>query len=634
MQRPMADSATQQTPETHEFQAEVQQLLHLMIHSLYSNKEIFLRELISNASDAADKLRFEAVQNDSLLADDAELKVEIDVDADQRQLTIRDNGIGMSREELIDNLGTIARSGTRKYLEALSGDAARDSNLIGQFGVGFYSAFIVAESVTVRSRKAGSDEAWAWTSEGAGSYTLEPVDKAARGTEVVLTLREDEDEFLQRPRLSHIVKTYSDHISLPIRLQQDGEGEDAGGYETVNKGTALWARPKGEISEEEYNELFHTLAWDAGEALGWAHNKVEGKLEYTNLLFIPSKAPFDLYDRDSRRGLKLYVRRVFIMDDAEKLLPNYLRFVRGVIDSNDLPLNVSREILQSNRVIEQIKAACVKRVLSLIEGFAKNEPEKFETVLREFGPVLKEGVVEDPDNREQILKILRFASTKHAEAGVPQVALADYVERMPAGQDAIYYLTAETRKAALSSPHLEMFKAKDVEVLLLTDRVDEWMVNAIPEFMDKPLKSVARGDIKLDSIVTDEAAQAEKEKVAEGFKATCERLTSALDGRVKEVRVSERLTDSAACLVAPEHAMSRHLERLLAQAGEKVPGSEPILEVNPQHALMQRLKDTAADEDCAEYAMLVYEQAVLAEGGQLEEPAAFVARVNRLAFGG
>ncbi|MGB1557159.1 MAG: molecular chaperone HtpG, partial [Oceanococcaceae bacterium] len=398
--------------------------------------------------------------------------------------------------------------------------------------------------------------------------------------------------------------------------------------------TALWARPKSEIQEEEYNELFRTLAWDGGEALGWAHNKVEGKLEYTSLLFIPSKAPFDLYDRDSRRGLKLYVRRVFIMDDAEKLLPNYLRFVRGVIDSNDLPLNVSRELLQSNRVIEQIKSAAIKRVLGLIEGFAKNEPEKFQTVLKEFGPVLKEGVVEDPANKEQILKILRFKTTKHQEGEVGSVSLEDYVQRMPAGQEAIYYLTAETLRAAQSSPHLELFKAKDVEVLLLTDRVDEWMVNSIPEFMDKPLKSVARGDIKLDSIIADPAAEAEKERVASSFKETCERIAKALEGKVKEVKISDRLTDSAACLVAPEHAMSRHLERLLAQAGEKMPGSEPILEINPKHPLLQRLKDTLVEESFADLSLLAYEQAVLAEGGQLEEPAAFVARVNRLAFSG
>lgn len=626
---------TERTAEQHVFQAEVQQLLHLMIHSLYSNKEIFLRELISNASDAADKLRFESTTQPELLAGDAELKVEVDVDAEQRLLTIRDNGIGMSHDELIENLGTIARSGTKKYLESLSGDAAKDSNLIGQFGVGFYSAFIVADKVSVASKRAGSEEAWCWESEGTGSYTLEPCEKAGRGTEIRLNIREGEDEFLERYRLQHIIKTYSDHISLPVRLQKDKSEEDeGGGYDIVNKGTALWARPKSEIQEEEYNELFRTLAWDGGEALGWAHNKVEGKLEYTSLLFIPSKAPFDLYDRDSRRGLKLYVRRVFIMDDAEKLLPNYLRFVRGVIDSNDLPLNVSRELLQSNRVIEQIKSAAIKRVLGLIEGFAKNEPEKFQTVLKEFGPVLKEGVVEDPANKEQILKILRFKTTKHQEGEVGSVSLEDYVQRMPAGQEAIYYLTAETLRAAQSSPHLELFKAKDVEVLLLTDRVDEWMVNSIPEFMDKPLKSVARGDIKLDSIIADPAAEAEKERVASSFKETCERIAKALEGKVKEVKISDRLTDSAACLVAPEHAMSRHLERLLAQAGEKMPGSEPILEINPKHPLLQRLKDTLVEESFADLSLLVYEQAVLAEGGQLEEPAAFVARVNRLAFSG
>lgn len=624
---------TQATAEKHVFQAEVQQLLQLMIHSLYSNKEIFLRELISNASDAADKLRFESTTKSELLEGDGELKVEIDVRKDARELVVRDNGIGMSHDELIDNLGTIARSGTKKYLEALSGDSAKDSNLIGQFGVGFYSAFIVADKVSVTSRKAGESESWTWSSEGAGDYTLEPAEKSSRGTEIVLHLRDGEDEWLENYRLSHVIKTYSDHISLPVRLQkektEDGEG---GGYDIVNKGTALWARPKNEIKDEEYHELFRTLAFDGGDALGWAHNKVEGKLEYTSLLFIPSKAPFDLYDRDSRRGLKLYVRRVFIMDDAEKLLPNYLRFVRGVIDSNDLPLNVSRELLQSNRVIDQIKAAAVKRVLGMIEGFAKNDPEKFETVLREFGAVLKEGVVEDPANKDQILKILRFHSTKNADGDVGSVSLEDYVKNMPAGQDAIYYLTAENIRAAKSSPHLEMFKSKDVEVLLLTDRVDEWMVNSVPEFMEKPLKSVARGDIKLDSVITDPAAEGEKARKAETFKETCERMTGVLAGKVKEVKVSDRLTDSASCLIAPDNAMSRHLERLLAQAGEQIPGSEPILEINPGHKLLERLKETNDDSTFDDLATLVYEQAVLAEGGQLEEPAAFVARVNRLAF--
>ncbi len=622
----------EQHAEKHVFQAEVQQLLHLMIHSLYSNKEIFLRELVSNASDAADKLRFESTTNPELLAGDADLRVDIELNKDERQIIIRDNGIGMSHDELIDNLGTIARSGTKKYLEALSGDEAKDSNMIGQFGVGFYSAFIVAEKVAVRSRRAGTDEAWCWTSEGTGDYTLEPCEKDGRGTEICLTLRADEDEFLEHHRLTHIIKTYSDHISLPVRLKKEaGENaeDDAEAYEVVNKGTALWARPKSEITDEEYNELFRTLAWDGGDALGWAHNKVEGKLEYTSLLFIPSKAPFDLYDRDSRRGLKLYVRRVFIMDDAEKLLPNYLRFVRGVIDSSDLPLNVSRELLQSNRVIEQIKSAAIKRVLGMIEGFAKNDPEKFRTVLEEFGAVLKEGIVEDPANKDQILKILRFNSTTHPDGSV---ALADYVERMPAGQDAIYYLTAESLRAAQSSPHLEMFKSKDVEVLLLTDRVDEWMINAIPEFMDKPLKSVARGDIKLDSIIADPGAEEEKERVAADFKDTCERIAKALEGKVKDVKVSDRLTDSASCLIAQDNAMSRHLERLLAQAGETVPGSEPILEVNPKHPLLARLKEESGDEAFADLSTLVYEQAVLAEGGKLDEPAAFVARVNRLAF--
>ncbi len=618
--------------ETREFQAEVKQLLHLMIHSLYSNKEIFLRELISNASDATDKLRFEALKDDRLLEGDAEYKVEIDVDRAARSLVIRDNGIGMTAQEVIENLGTIANSGTRKFLEALSGDEKKDSQMIGQFGVGFYSSFIVADKVSVLTRKAGASEAVRWVSSGEGSYEIEPAGEAPRGTEITLHLREGEDEFLDLTRLRHIIHKYSEHLSLPVRLAKPaGEDGESPGYDIVNQGKALWARPKAEIKDEEYQDLYRQLSYDPAEPLAWAHNKVEGNLEYTSLLYIPSQPPFDLWDRDSRRGLKLYVQRVFIMDDAEKLLPAYLRFVRGVIDSNDLPLNVSREPLQSNKVIDRIRAASVKRVLDLLAGLAKNEPEKYDSFYQAFGPVIKEGVVEDADNRDKLLELLRFHSTRSEE---DRVSLADYVERMAEGQEDIYYVTAENLKTAKASPHLEAFASRDIEVLLLTDRVDEWMINALPEFDGHKLKSVVRGDIDLSDLVKDPQAEGEKARVEALYKELTDKLQALLEEQVASVRVSQRLTESPSCLVVGEQAMSRHLEQLLRQAGENIPSSKPILEINPQHPLLERMRETADGAEFEDLAHLLYEQAVLAEGSQLEDPASFVKRLNRLIFSG
>ena len=616
--------------ETREFQAEVKQLLHLMIHSMYSNKEVFLRELISNASDATDKLRFESLKDASLLEGDAEYKVEIEVRKDARELVIRDNGIGMSEQEVVDNLGTIANSGTRKYLEALSGDEKKDSQLIGQFGVGFYSSFIVADQVTVNTRRAGQGQGVRWVSSGEGDYTIEPVDKAERGTEIILHLREGEDEFLEHTRLRHVIHKYSEHLSLPVQLHRPAEGDQEEGYDTVNQGTALWARPKAEVKDEEYHDLYRQLSYDPEPPLTWSHNKVEGNLEYASLLYIPARPPFDLWDRDSRRGLKLYVQRVFIMDDAEKLLPSYLRFVRGVIDSNDLPLNVSRELLQSHRVIDKIRAASIKRVLSMLAGLAKNDGEKFAQFYQAFGPVIKEGVVEDPDNRDKIIDLLRFNSTRGD--GNEQVSLREYVERMPKGQDEIYYVTAENLTTAKASPHLEAFAKRDIEVLLLTDRVDEWMVNSLPEFDGHKLKSVVRGDVDLGNLIEDPQAEGEKARVEALYKDVIERVQTVLEDSVESVRVSQRLTESPSCLVVADNAMSRHLEQLLRQAGEEVPASKPILEINPDHPMLARLRETPDDAEFDDLAHLLFEQAVLAEGSQLKDPASFVKRLNRMVF--
>jgi len=619
------------TVETHKetlgFQAEVRQLLDLMVHSLYSNKEIFLRELISNASDAADKLRFEALTDDALYEGDGELKIRVRWDRQARTITVADNGIGMSRAEVVDNLGTIARSGTREFLAALTGDKAKDARLIGQFGVGFYSAFIVADRVTVLTRRAGlgAEHGVRWESDGKGEYTVETIERTSRGTEVVLHLREGEDELLEGWRLRAIVRKYSDHISLPILMPvEDKPGEE----ETVNRASALWARPKSEIKPEEYEEFYKHVAHDFEGPLAWVHSRVEGKQEYISLLYLPKRAPFDLWDRERRHGVKLYVRRVFIMDDAEKLLPNYLRFVRGVIDSADLPLNISREILQHSRDMDAIRAGSVRKVLDLLADLAEKDKDKYATFWREFGPVLKEGIVEDPANREAIARLLRFAST-HADTEAQEVALADYVARMKPGQERIYYVTAESFNAAKHSPHLEVFRRKGVEVLLLSDRVDEWVMTHLTEFDGKPLASVAKGGLDLGGLTDEEDKR--REQAAEGeFKELTERIGKALGERVKGVRVTRRLTTSPACLVVEEHDPSVSLSRLLAAAGQRLPQSRPTLEINPEHPLVRRLKDERNEARFEDWSQVLYGQALLAEGGQLDDPAGFVRRLNEL----
>ena len=616
--------------QSFEFQTEVKQLLHLMIHSLYSNPEIFLRELVSNASDAADKLRYEALKDDSLLADDPELRIEIETDKTQRTVTIRDNGIGMSRDEVVENLGTIARSGTRNFLEQLSGDEQKDSGLIGQFGVGFYSAFIVADRVTVNTRRAGSEAAVRWTSDGEGRYTLADIETRPRGTEIILHLREDQDEFLEPMRLRHIVKRYSDHIALPVRMRKaDDEGQPTEEWETINAASALWTRAKSDISDEEYIEFYKSVAHDFEDPLRWAHNRVEGNQDYTSLVYLPKRAPFDLWDRESNHGLKLYVKRVLIMDDAKQLLPTWLRFVRGVVDSNDLPLNVSRELLQSSRVVDKLRSAITKRALDMIQGLAKDDAEQFASFWETFGPVIKEGIVEDAGQRERIAGLARWHTT-HEEGAT---TLDAYIERMPEGQDKIYYLTAENLATAKSSPHIEGFAKKNVEVLLLTDRVDEWVVGHLTEYKDKQLVSVARGEADLQSVVTDPKEEAEQARLETLYKDTLERLGTSLEADVESVRLSQRLTESPACLVVGEHAMSRHLEQLLKQAGESgMPGSKPILEVNPTHPILETLKQLDQGEQFDDLSRMLYEQAVLAEGSQLTDPAAFVKRLNRWVF--
>ncbi len=605
------------TRETLGFQAEVKQLLKLMIHSLYSNKEIFLRELISNASDAADKLRFEALADNSLYESEPDLGIRVAVDKDARTITIADDGIGMSRDEVIANIGTIARSGTREFLDRLTGDQKKDANLIGQFGVGFYSSFIVADKVTLTTRRAGlpADAGVRWESDGGGEYSLEPVNRPGRGTEVVLHLREGEDDLLDPWKVKGIIRKYSDHISLPIQIA----GEDA----PINKASALWARPKAEVTEEQYKEFYTHVAHDPEPPLAWTHGRVEGRQEYTQLLYIPARAPFDLWDRHQRRGVKLYVRRVFIMEDAEHLMPGYLRFVRGVIDSNDLPLNVSREILQESKDVESIRAGATRRILALLEELAENQKDKFAAFWKEFGRVMKEGVGEDHSNRERVAKLLRFAST-NADTADETVSLADYVSRMPPGQDKIYYVTAESFAAARSSPHLEVFRKKGIEVLLMHDRVDEWLVGNLPEFDDKQLASVARGGLDLG----DETEKKEAEEKGKEFSELTERIKKSLGARVKEVRVTMRLTESPACLVADESDIGGNLARILKAAGQKVPESAPILEINPSHPIVLRLKHEENRFD--DWAALLFEQALLAEGGELEDPAGFVKRLNSL----
>jgi len=623
--------STATAKETLGFQAEVKQLLSLMIHSLYGNKEIFLRELISNAADAADKLRFEALANSSLLESDAELKIRISFDKQQKTVTIADNGVGMSRDEVVANIGTIAKSGTREFFQSLSGDQAKDTRLIGQFGVGFYSSFIVAERVTLVTRRAGlaAGEAVRWEcdmAKGAGEFTIEAAHKAGRGTEVTLHLREGEDELLGEFRLKGIVRKYSDHIAIPVVMRKDGSAKDSIEEETVNQASALWTRPKAEISDEQYVEFYKHVAHDYDAPLAWTHNRVEGRQEYTQLLYLPARAPFDLWDRQHRRGLKLYVRRVFIMDDAEQLLPGYLRFVRGVVDSADLPLNVSRESLQQSKDVDTIRAGCAKRVLGLLEELAAKDGEKYAAFWKEFGRVLKEGAGEDPANRDQIAGLLRFSSTfENLEAQT--VSLADCIGRMKQGQDRIYHVTAETFLAARNSPQLEIFRKRGIEVLLLHERVDEWLVGNLTEFEGKPLVSVARGDLDLGKFQGDEEKKRQEENSGQ-YKALTERLKEVLGARVKEVRVSTRLTESASCLVAGEHDMGGNLARILKAAGQKVPLAQPILEINPDHAIVKRLEPD--DAAFAEWAGLLLDQAMLAEGGQLEDPAGFVKRSNAL----
>ena len=629
------------TKETLGFQAEVKQLLNLMIHSLYSNKEISLRELISNASDASDKLRFEALTDKALYENDAELKIRIAFDPQARTITVTDNGIGMSRQEVIEHIGTIAKSGTREFFQKLTGDQAKDANLIGQFGVGFYSSFIIADKVMLITRRAGltAEHGVRWESDGSGEYTIETVEKAARGTEVTLHLREGEDELLNGYRLRSIIRKYSDHITLPIVMKkeegqkeekQDKDDKTSVGDEdeTVNQASALWARPKSEITEEQYHEFYKHVAHDFEVPLAYSHNRVEGRKEYTQLLYIPARAPFDLWDREHRRGIKLYVRRVFIMDDAEQLMPNYLRFVRGVIDSSDLPLNVSREILQESKDIEAIRGGSVKRVLSMIEDLAENHQDKFATFWKEFGLVFKEGMGEDHANRERLAKLLRFAST-HKDTEAQDMSLADYVSRMKPGQDKIYYVTAESFAAAKNSPHLEIFRKKGVEVLLMYDRVDEWVASNLTEFEGKHFQSVAKGRLELGGL-EDEAEKKEQEKEADEFKGLVEKIKKTLGERVKDVRVTLRLTESPACLVADEHDLNANLQRMLKAAGQKVPVSKPILEINPHHPLVLRLKSEARDERFNDLAQVLFDQSLLAEGGQLEDPAGFVKRLNQL----
>jgi len=622
------------TKETLGFQAEVKQLLHLMIHSLYGNKEIFLRELVSNASDAADKLRFEALSDNALYGADADLKIRVSYDKQARTITVSDNGVGMSRDEVVQNIGTIAKSGTREFFQSLTGDQAKDARLIGQFGVGFYSSFIVADRVTLLTRRAGlpSDQGVRWESDGGGEYTVEAAEKERRGTDVILHLREGEDELFSEPKLKAIIRKYSDHIAIPIVMKKVKWDKDQSREvttdedETVNQASALWARPKADISEEQYREFYKHIAHDEDAPLAYTHNRVEGRQEYVQLLYVPAHAPFDLWDRRERRGLKLYVRRVFIMDDAEQLLPAYLRFVRGVVDSNDLPLNISREILQESRDIEAIRAGCTKRVLTLLEDLAENGKDKYAAFWKEFGRVFKEGVGEDLANRERVAKLLRFSST-HTDREEENVSLADYLARMKTGQDRIYYVTAETFLAAKNSPHLEIFRKRGIEVLLLSERVDEWLVANLPEHEGKALASVAKGELDLSKLQTDEEKKDEARQASE-HRALVARLKDALGDKVKDVRVSARLTQSPSCLVADEHDMGGNLARILKAVGQKGPDAKPILEINPAHPMVRRLEEEKAR--FADWGNLLFDQALLAEGGQLDDPAGFVRRMNEL----
>ena len=617
--------------ETLSFQTEVKQLLHLMIHSLYSNKEIFLRELVSNASDACDKLRFEALGDNALYEDDSELKIQIDFDKDAGTVTITDNGIGMNREEIVANIGTIANSGTRKFLDNLTGDQAKDAQMIGQFGVGFYASFIVADKVTVESRRAGlsAEHGVRWESAGEGEFDLENISKPERGTRITLHLKKDEEEFANDWRLRSIITKYSDHISLPIVMQKrDDKGELTDEFEAVNKASALWARPKSEVSEEEYKEFYKHVAHDFDEPLSWLHNKVEGNQEYTTLFYLPKRAPFDMFDRDHRHGIKLYVKRVFIMDDAEQLMPNYLRFIKGVVDSNDLPLNISREILQRNKNIDTIRGASVKKILAHLEKMAKNNAEDYELFWKEFGRVLKEGPAEDATNKEKIAKLFRFAST-HNDSDIENVSLDDYISRMKGEQDKLYYITGDSYTALKNSPHLELFKKKGIEVLLMHDRVDEWMMSYLNEYDGKSFVNIAKGELDLGKLA-DEEDKTKAEKATKDFEKMLKQMKDSLGDKVKEVRVSTRLTNSPSCLVVEQQDMAVSMQKILKQAGHEVPNIEPILEVNVEHPLLKRLNDEQSDEKFSDLSHLLFDQAMLSEGGQLEDPVAFVTRMNQL----
>lgn len=614
--------------ETRGFQSEVKQLLHLMIHSLYSNKEIFLRELISNASDAADKLRFRALSAPELYAGDGELRVRLSFDKEQRTLTIADNGIGMRREEVIENLGTIAKSGTKAFLESIGSDQAKDSQLIGQFGVGFYSAFIVADKVTVRTRAAGAadDEGVFWESAGEGDYTIADITKETRGTEITLHLREGEDEYLDAWRLRSVIGKYSDHIALPVEIESKNEEDGTVTWEKINKAQALWTRSKADVTDEEYKEFYKHIAHDFTDPLSWSHNRVEGKQEYTSLLYIPAQAPWDMWNRDHKHGLKLYVQRVFIMDDAEQFMPNYLRFVRGLIDSNDLPLNVSREILQDSRVTQNLRGALTKRVLQMLDKLAKDDAEGYQKFWQQFGLVLKEGPAEDNGNQEAIVKLLRFATT-HGDSSAQTVSLEEYVGRMAEGQEKIYYITADSYAAAKSSPHLELFRKKGIEVLLLSDRIDEWMMSYLTEFDGKPFQSVSKADETLDKLADETEEQKAAEKQLEPF---IERVKTLLGERVKDVRLTHRLTDTPAIVVTDADEMSTQMAKLFAAAGQQAPEVKYIFELNPEHALVKRASDVGDNEHFAEWIDLLLDQALLAERGTLEDPNLFIRRMNKL----
>ncbi|WIG80481.1 molecular chaperone HtpG [Photobacterium damselae] len=630
----MSEQSLDKNKETRGFQSEVKQLLHLMIHSLYSNKEIFLRELISNASDAADKLRFRALSDGSLYEDDAELAVKISVNQDAGTLTISDNGIGMTREDVIEHLGTIAKSGTKEFFAKLNEEETKDSQLIGQFGVGFYSAFIVADSVTVNTRAAGvpADQAVSWSSAGEGDYTVENTTKATRGTDIILHLRDDEKEFLDEYRLRDIISKYSDHIGIPVLIQtteRDEEGNETGKkWEQINKAQALWTRNKSDISDEEFKEFYKHVSHDFAEPLTWSLNHVEGKQDYTSLLYIPSKAPWDLYHRDSQHGLKLYVQRVFIMDDAQQFMPMYLRFMRGLIDSNDLPLNVSREILQDNKVTQALRKACTKRALSMLSKLAKGDSEKYQTFWQEFGQVIKEGLAEDFANRDKIAQLLRFSST-HNDSAEQTVALADYVERMKEGQDKIYYITADNFNAAKNSPHLEQFRAKGIEVLLMHDRIDEWMMSYMPEFEGKGFQSITKSDLDLSKF-EDEAEKEKHKETEEAFKSVVERTKEYLGSRVKDVRTTFKLHDTPAVVVTDENEMGTQMAKLLAAAGQEAPEVQYILELNPDHALVKQMADEADEEIFGRWVEMLFGQSLLAERGAMDDPSRFLTAMNQL----